>query len=47
MFGRLDKFDGPIFGVSIYGGQGRGGGGGWMAFIWHVNWITYLGGNFC
>ena len=46
MFGRLDKFDGLIFGVSIYGGQG-GGGGGWMAYIWHVNWITYLGGNFC
>ena len=44
MFGRLDKFDGLIFGVSIYGGQG---GGGWMAYIWHVNWITYLGGNFC
>ena len=27
MFGRLDKFDGLIFGVSIYGGQGGGGGG--------------------
>ena len=45
MFGRLDKFDGLIFGVSIY--EGQGGGGGWMAYIWHVNWITYLGGNFC
>ena len=26
MFGRLDKFDGLIFGVSIYEGQGGGGG---------------------
>ena len=25
MFGRLDKFDGLIFGVSIYEGQGGGG----------------------
>ena len=35
MFGRLDKFDGPIFkGVYI-----RGGG---RAHIWDVNWATYL-----
>ena len=47
MFGRLDKFDGPIFGVSIYGGQGRGGGVGWLIFgmflglhIWGVIFVS-------
>ena len=33
-FPRLDKFDGPIFGGYI---QGMG------AYIWDVNWVTYLG----
>ena len=46
MFGRLDKFDGLIFGVSIYEGQG-GGGGGWLIFgmliglhIWGVIFVS-------
>ena len=34
MFSRLDRFDGPIFG----GGHIRG------AYIWDVNWVTYLVG---
>ena len=36
MFCRLDKFDGPMLGG---GGVYTGG-----AYIWDVNWGTYLGG---
>ena len=41
MFGRLDKFDGPIFegvGGRIYGVLYAG------SYIRDVNWVTYLGG---
>ena len=41
MFRRLDKFDGPMFGV------GSGGGGVRIyegAYIRDANWVTYLGG---
>ena len=41
MFGRLDKFDGLIFGGRGGGEHIFGGGGG---YIWDVNWVTYLGG---
>ena len=36
MFSRLDKFDGPIFKGAYIRGWGR-------AYIWDVNWATYLG----
>ena len=36
MFSRLDKFDGPIFEVAYIQG----------AYIWDVNWITYLRGAY-
>ena len=34
MFGRLDKFNGPIFRGAYIGGGG--------ACIWDVNWVKYL-----
>ena len=44
MFSRLDKFDGPIFeekGGDVFTGDGGGEG----AYVWDVNWVTYLGGG--